>query len=103
MRRRRRTAEEIREICAGFLGSKKTQRDFAEEVGISVGSLRNWLGRMESAPAVKAVRFVEVTPRPVVTPSSGWRMELPCGVVLNLGGFPEPGYLAQLIRDLRAP
>lgn len=103
MRRRRRTAEEIRGICTRFLESKQTQREFAGEEGISVGSLRNWLRRTALSPAVRGAHFVEVTPRAVVTPSSHLRTELPCGVALICGEFPEPGYLAQLIRELRAP
>jgi len=104
MKRRRRTVEEIREICSRFREPKRTQREFAEEVGVSVGSLRNWLRRTPLAPAVGGVRFVEVTPRPVVAPNSCCqRMVLHCGVVLICSDLPEPGYVARLIRELRTP
>lgn len=51
----------------------------------------NWLRGTALPPAVRGARFVEVTPRPVVTASSCWRIELPCGVVLNSGELPKPG------------
>ncbi len=103
MKRRRRTVEEIEEICARFRGLKMTQREFAEEVGVSVGSLQNWLRQTPQVPGAEVARFVEVTPRPVVSPSKFWRIELPCGVVLVCGDLPETGYVAQLIRELQTP
>jgi|JI10StandDraft_1071094.scaffolds.fasta_scaffold418931_3 hypothetical protein len=80
-----------------------TQREFAEEEGVSVGSLQNWLRRTSVVPAAGVARFVEVTPRPLVAPNKSWRIELPCGVVLACGDPPEPGYVARLIRELQTP
>ena len=103
MKRRRRSVEEIQALCARLRQSNLSQREFAADIGVSVGTIQNWLRRHRSLGLVGPARLVEVAPIPDRPTTCGCRIELPAGVALVCRDLPEATYIAELIRRLRIP
>ena len=103
MKRRRRSVEEIQALCARFRQSNLSQRAFAAEVGVSVGTVQNWLRRHRSLGLARPPRLVEVVPIPDSAAPRECRIELPAGVALSCRDLPDAAYVADLIRRLRIP
>lgn len=81
--RRRRTADEWRDILKRFAGSGVGQREFCRRHGLNLTSFQRWHKRLgDSAPG----GFVELTP-PHASPSP-WALEieLASGTILRLRG-----------------
>lgn len=103
MKRRRRSVEEIQALCARFRQSNFSQRAFAVEIGVSVGTIQNWLRRHRSLGLARPPRLVEVVPIPDRAGPCGCRIELSADVALVCRDLPDAAYLADLIRRLRVP
>ena len=103
MKRRRRSVEEIQALCARFRQSNLSQRAFATEIGVSVGTIQNWLRRHRSLGLDKPPRLVEVVRIPDRTGPRDCRIELPAGIALVCREVPDATYIAELVRRLRIP
>ena len=103
MKRRRRSVDEIEALCARFRESNLTQRQFAEEIGVSVGAVQQWLRRHRRSALARVPRFVEALPVHASTVSGECRIELPAGIAVVCRSLPSPEYLGALARYLRTP
>ena len=103
MRRRRRSADEIEGLCAQFRESNLTQRQFAAEVGVSVGAVQHWLRRDGRGGLARVSRFVEALPVRHAPEAGECRIELPAGIAVTCRTLPPPEYLGALVRSLRTP
>lgn len=103
MKRRRRSVEEIEALCARFRESDLTQRQFAEEIGVSVGAVQQWLRRHRRAGLARVPRLVEAVPVHGSPDSGECRIELPSGIAVVCRALPSPEYIGALVRGLRTP
>lgn len=95
-RRRRYSAGEVQRIVAEYREGMRTQREIADQYGVCVGTLRNWLSRTSSAPPARTdPGWIEVVAE---APSLGttYRIELPGGRALVLGS----GWRTDAVREL---
>lgn len=94
--------QERARAVAEYHGSGLTQKGFAEQAGLSVATLRNWVKRAESEPRGQEPCFWEL---PRIAPATGGscKVHFPRGVVLEVpAGFPAVD-LEGLVNLLRAP
>ena len=103
MKRRRRSVEEIEALCARLRESNLTQRQFAEEIGVSVGAVQQWLRRHRRTAQARVPRFVEAVPVHASTDSGDCRIELSAGIAVVCRSLPSPAYIVALVRGLRTP
>lgn len=102
MKKRRRSDEEIQLLCARFRDSGLTQRQFAENVGVCVGSVQRWLRHQEKNSPPHRPRFVEALPTDAARERHECRIELPAGIRMVCRELPSPEYLATLVQRLQA-
>ena len=84
-------------IVQRYLTTQLTQRDFANQAGISVSTLHKWLQKATAKPADNP-RFIAL-PNVISAPMSGptYRLVLPSGVVLEVrAGFTDQELAAWL-------
>ena len=103
MKRRRRSVEEIEALCARFRESDLTQRQFAGEIGVSVGAVQQWLRRHRRPGLARVPRFVEAVTVHASADSGGCRIELPSGIAVVCRSLPSPEYIGALVRGCRTP
>jgi transposase-like protein len=82
-------------ILAEYHSSGLTQREFAAQAGVSVGTLWNWLRKEGSQRTEEPVSFVEI---PVAEPksSASYKVRLPGGAVLEI----PPGFAVSEVQTL---
>ena len=97
---RRRSASEGVELVARYQASGLTQREFADENGVTVSTLQYWLRKARGGEAeeeAEQFRFVEVIGEEAEgAPSGGVAMELGDGLTLRFESLPSPSYLASV-------
>lgn len=86
-----------------FVESGLSQRDFAEQRELSLGTLRFWIYKLQRE--TKAPRFlpVHVVASPAQARAAGGELievALPRGVLLRFAAGTDPSYLAQLLSAL---
>jgi hypothetical protein len=98
--RKRFSLSERNSLLESYRQSGLTQRQFADQAGISLSSLQRWLGlngrEKPSAPAVQLLEVKAVPPAPGL--AAGYSVELPGGAVLRVPRGFVAGEVAQLAR-----
>ena len=99
--RKRFTAAERARALEEYRASGLTQREFAARVGISAGSLYNWLRRDRngSSPAGK-VSFLEI-PASTARPVAGYKVHFPDGLAVEAPRGFAPAELKEVLRLAR--
>lgn len=107
MNRTRYSAGERQRLVAAWRSSGQTQEAFAQERGIRVGTLRQWLYRPERVnPRLRRVAFREVTqPGQALELLMAPAVEIVVGpeITVRLKGPCDPELVAQLVGRLRRP
>jgi transcriptional regulator with XRE-family HTH domain len=101
--RKRPTQAQREKILRAYRRSQLTQREFANQAGISVSALQLWLRKAAARPPSQATAFVQVpnllaqAPGPAV-----YRLHLQAGIDLEIGSGFRPEELASLLQVLRS-
>lgn len=99
--RRRFSAEERANYIELYRQSGLTQRAFAKQQGLNLGTFHQWLHRTKADPRERAVGFKEIV---LPGASAGWSVEVVLGQeVIRLGACASPEFIAQLVKSLRRP
>ncbi len=99
-KRRRWTAEEVAPLVAEYRCGKLTQEEYAEQIGVKVGTLRHWLYRRRSVPpGFAAVRLAPHQPEPGAAITIRW----PQGIELELPLALGEAALRPWLRELLGP
>lgn len=88
------------EVVHAYQSGTVTQRELALRYGVCVGTIRNWLRRMEQSSSVSSEPWIELIPEPTVPCSGGYRVECPGGYVLVLPSNWESRRVRELIQTL---
>ena len=102
--RKRPTPIHRAEILRGYRRSKLTQREYADQVGIGLSTLRRWLAKGIGGRDSAATAFIQVPnllAQPVATPP--YRLHLAGGVILEMGSGFESEKVAALLQLLSRP
>jgi transcriptional regulator with XRE-family HTH domain len=101
--RKRSTQAQREAIVSAYQRSQLTQREFANQAGISVSALQLWLRKAAARPSTQTPAFVEVpnllaqAPGPAV-----YRLHLPGAIDLEIGSGFRSDELAALLQLLRS-
>jgi transposase-like protein len=101
--RKHRTQAQRERILNDYQGAQLSQREFANQVGIGVSTLRLWLRKSGASPsAVSSAGFVEV-PNPLAQAAgaAAYRLRLAGGIDLEIASGFRPAELLSLLRALR--
>lgn len=106
----RRTREERAQIIARFRRSGLTRREFAQSIGLKLGTLDGWLAkhkaetrRLSTADGPALVRVTPTEPSSMIAERKAGSMpsEDADGVVVLFASLPSPEYLASVAQALQ--
>jgi transcriptional regulator with XRE-family HTH domain len=101
--RKRLTQAQRETILAAYRRSQLTQREFANQAGISVSALQLWLRKAATRACTQTTAFVQVPNLLAQAPGPAmYRLHLPGGVDLELSPGFRPEELASLLELLRS-
>ena len=103
-RRRRSTQREREQLVAKYQASGLTQREFAQQHGVKLGTFQRWIYRPRSPHSVarrKKPAFQEVSIAEVPF-LNGWaaELQLPRGVALRLNSHASAEWVGALVQRL---
>ena len=100
--RRRFTADERANLVALYHQSGRTQRAFARQHGIKLGTLQQWLSRLKTQRSSMRNGFQELI---VPLTSSPWAAEIHLSpeITIQLGSQATDQLISQLLGSLRRP
>lgn len=90
----------VLEVVRAYESGTVTQRELAIQHGVCVGTIRNWLRRMERPPSASSDPWIELIPEPTVPCAGGYRVECPGGYVLALPSNWEARRVRELAQTL---
>ncbi len=103
-RRDRTTRQEREELVAKYHASGLTQREFAQQHGLKLGTFQQWVYRPHAAPRTargkkSAFQEVSLTEVPFL---NGWaaELQLPRGVALRLNTQASAEWVGALVQKL---
>ena len=103
--RRQYTPEERARLVAEYAESELTQKAFAEERGINVGTFRQWLyrkDREEDVGTAQEPTFQEIPLAAGLPSTDSWAAEIswPQGPTVRLSAQASPAWISELIKVL---
>lgn len=101
-RRQRVSAEERSRFVSLYRASGLTQVEFAQQQGINLSTLRQWLYRSGLKKKRKArARFHELPVSTLLSPAWLAEIALDSGITLRLSGVANPDWLSCVVNILR--
>ncbi len=92
---------DIEQVAAEYEAGGCTQRELAERHGVSVGTIQIWLRRYRVGRPAQTGGWVEILPAGPRT-AGDYRIELPNGRVVVLGGDWQAGRVRELLEAVCA-
>ena len=97
-KRRRRTAEEVAPLVAEYRQGELSQEEYAQKIGVKVGTLRHWLYRRRPGTVgFAAVRLEPNRPEPGAAITIRWPQGLELELPLALGEAALRPWLRELL------
>ena len=100
--RRRFNAAQRQEFVALYLGSGLTQREFARQHAIKLGTFHQWLHGQKPPTLFRRPTFQELV-LPPQKDSAGWSTEILLGgdITVRFGANVSAKFMAQLVKGIR--
>ncbi len=92
---------DIKQIATEYEAGTCTQRELAQRHGVCVGTIQNWLRRYRVGRPAQTGGWVEILPAGPRT-AGDYRIELPNGRVVVLGGDWQAGRVRELLEAVCA-
>jgi len=103
-KRPRFTDQEREKLIAEYRASGQGQREFAQQQGIKVGTLRQWIYRLRLPQRIvrRNKRAFQEVPIAEVAFLNSWaaELQLPRGVALRLNSHPSAQWIGDLVQKL---